>query len=98
MVLEQVHITVAPERVSDYQQAFEQARPQVQCQPGCKSCQLLPALDHPGQFLLLIEWETKEHHTEGFRKSPAYQEWSRLLHPFYDTFPTVNYYLIKEAG
>lgn len=94
MVLEHVYITVAPERVPDYEQAFEQARPQVQCQPGCKSCRLLPSLDHPGQFLLLIEWQTKEHHTEGFRKSPEYQEWSRLLHPFYDQFPEVRYFLI----
>jgi len=98
MVLEHVEIKIDPDLTESYQRAFEEARPQVQCQPGCKSCRLLPSLNDPGQFLLLIEWETKEHHTEGFRKSPEYQEWSRLLHPFYETFPTVAYYLIKEAG
>ena len=31
-------------------------------------------------------------HEEGFRKSPQYQEWRRLLHHFYDPFPTVLHY------
>jgi hypothetical protein len=33
-----------------------------------------------------------EDHTEGFRKSEAYQEWKALLHPFYDPMPMVEYY------
>lgn len=95
MVLEHVQISIAPERVSDYLAAFEQARPQVQCQSGCQSCRLLPKVDAPGKFLLLIEWESKAHHTEGFRQSAEYLEWSRLLHPFYEVFPTVEYFEIN---
>jgi heme-degrading monooxygenase HmoA len=92
MILEHVHIIVSPAKVSAYLEAFEQARPQVQCQPGCYSCRLLPKVDAPGEFLLLIEWESKAHHTEGFRESAEYAEWSRLLHPFYEVFPTVSYF------
>lgn len=33
-----------------------------------------------------------EDHTEGFRKSAAYQDWKKLLHHFYDPFPTVEHY------
>ncbi len=40
----------------------------------------------------MISWDEIEHHTEGFRKSEAYQEWKALLHPFYDPMPTVEYY------
>lgn len=40
----------------------------------------------------MIFWDSIEHHTEGFRKSAAYQEWKTLLHPFYDPMPTVEYY------
>ena len=28
----------------------------------------------------------------GFRGSPEYQEWRRLLHSFYDPFPTVQHF------
>ncbi len=36
--------------------------------------------------------DSVEDHTEGFRKSSAYQEWKRLLHHFYDPFHTVEHY------
>lgn len=92
MILEHVHITVTPDRATAYLEAFKEARPQVQGQSGCHSCRLLPKLDAPGEFLLLIEWDSKADHTEGFRRSAEYREWSRLLHPFYEVFPTVAYY------
>lgn len=94
MILEHVHITINPDRADDYLKAFARAQPLVQGQPGCCSCRLLPADGEVGKFLLLIEWNSKEDHTEGFRKSTAYQEWSRLLHPFYNVFPEVNYFMI----
>ena len=43
-------------------------------------------------IFLMIFWDEIENHTEGFRKSEAYQEWKTLLHPFYDPMPTVEYY------
>lgn len=92
MVLEHVHITISPGQVTAYLSAFERARPQVLGQPGCRSCRLLPKLDAPGEFLLLVEWERRTDHTEGFRRSAEYLEWSRLLHHFYAAFPTVTYY------
>ena len=85
-------ITVLPERSAAYRKAFELARPLVQCQSGCYGCRLLPKLEAEGEFLLLIEWESKAHHTEGFRKSVEYREWSRLLHPFYAVLPEVQYF------
>ena len=33
-----------------------------------------------------------EAHTVGFRGSPQYAEWKRLLHHYYDPFPTVEHY------
>ncbi len=92
MTLEHVLISINPERSAAYLVAFEQARPLVLRQPGCHACHLLPQVDAPGVFLLLIEWERQADHTEGFRKSAAYQEWSRLLHPFYEVFPEVEYF------
>ena len=46
----------------------------------------------PGEYRLLVRWQTLEDHTVGFRGSEAYQEWRRLLHHFYDPFPTVEHY------
>lgn len=97
MVLEHVAIHIEPALVEDYLKAFKRARPLVQCQDGCHACRLLPSVDEPGSFLLLIEWESKAHHTEGFRRSGEYQEWSRLLHPFYEVFPEVRYFALGNG-
>ena len=49
-------------------------------------------MERPDTFLLLVEWERLEDHTEGFRGSAAYAEWRRLLHRFYDPFPVVEHF------
>ena len=44
------------------------------------------------QNLLLVKWETIEHHEVGFRSSPKYQKWKILLYHFYEPIPTVLHY------
>jgi heme-degrading monooxygenase HmoA len=43
-------------------------------------------------FLLLVEWQTMEDHTQGFRGTPAYEQWREALHHFYDPFPVVEHF------
>ncbi|MDX2006062.1 MAG: antibiotic biosynthesis monooxygenase [Meiothermus sp.] len=64
-------------------------RPRASSRPGYCGHQLHKTLENPSLYLLLVEWETLEDHTVGFRGSPQYQEWKTLLHHFYDPFPTV---------
>ncbi len=42
--------------------------------------------------ILLVDWESLEAHKIGFRTSDTYLEWKRLLHHYYDPFPTVEHY------
>jgi heme-degrading monooxygenase HmoA len=44
-----------------------------------------------------VWWDSLESHTKGFRQSPAYERWRRLLHHFYDPFPKVEHY-VAVAG
>jgi heme-degrading monooxygenase HmoA len=55
-------------------------------------------LEVENQYLLLVRWRSLEDHTEGFRKSAEYAEWKRLLHHFYDPFPSVQHYQRVELG
>ena len=72
--------------------AFASARPIIASMPGFRGLTLSRCLERPGTFLLLVDWERLEDHTEGFRGSPEYQEWRRLLHHFYDPFPVVEHF------
>ena len=65
---------------------------------GFVSLRLLRGIESPSRYLLLVEWETLEDHTEGFRKSAGYEEWRALLHHFYDPFPTVEHFGVMTTA
>lgn len=93
MILEHAVLPVLPGREADFEVAFGRARPIISSMPGFRSLALRRSLESPNLYLLLVEWETVEHHTEGFRGSPQYDEWRALLHEFYDPFPVVEHYV-----
>jgi heme-degrading monooxygenase HmoA len=92
MILESAALPVRPGAEDDFEAAFAQARPLIQRQPGCHSARLLRCVERPSTYLLLVEWETLEAHTEGFRGSPEYQTWRALLHHFYEPMPVVEHF------
>jgi heme-degrading monooxygenase HmoA len=92
MIVEHAVLEVAPDRVASFESAFARARPLIAASPGFLGLRLSRCVEQTGRYLLLVEWERLEDHTEGFRNSPAYQEWRRLLHHFYEPFPVVEHY------
>jgi heme-degrading monooxygenase HmoA len=92
MILEAVFLPVIPGKQAEFEAAFRQASPIIAAMHGYQGHELQRCLEAPGKYLLLVRWETLEDHTVGFRQSPEYQEWKRLLHHFYDPFPTVEHF------
>lgn len=85
-------LDVIPGREPDFEAAFAQARPIIAAARGFRSLRLVRGIEQPNRYLLLVEWDTLEDHTVGFRGSPGYEEWRRLLHHFYDPFPVVDHF------
>jgi heme-degrading monooxygenase HmoA len=92
MILEVATLDVKPDQTAAFETAFVQAQAIISSMPGYMSHQLQKCLEKPNRYLLLVNWQTLEDHTEGFRGSPQYQEWKALLHHFYEPFPTVEHY------
>ncbi|MFZ9858166.1 MAG: antibiotic biosynthesis monooxygenase family protein [Roseiflexaceae bacterium] len=78
---------------ADFEAAFAQASPLIASILEYISHELQKHLEQPQRYLLLARWQTLEAHTVDFRQSPQYQEWKRLIHHFYDTFPIVEHYI-----
>ena len=98
MITEQAILDVTPGREAEFESAFAEAKAIIASMPGFQSLELHRCLEAPSRYLLLVSWERLEDHTEGFRMSPEYQEWRRLLHQFYDPFPTVEHFsLVAQA-
>jgi heme-degrading monooxygenase HmoA len=92
VILEHAVLDVVPGREPAFEEAFEKAKQIIASMPGFRSLRLGRCVETRNRFLLLVEWDRLEDHTSGFRGSPQYEEWRRLLHHFYDPFPTVEHY------
>jgi heme-degrading monooxygenase HmoA len=92
VILEHAVLDVVEGQEHLFMDAFERARPIISSMKGFRSVELQRCLEVPSRFLLLVEWERLEDHTEGFRGSAQYQQWRQLLHHYYDPFPTVEHY------
>lgn len=91
-VLEHAPLQVIPGHEAAFEEAFGHAKAIIASMEGFRWLRLERCVERPSAYLLLVEWETLEAHTEGFRGSAQYQEWRSLLHHFYDPFPTVEHY------
>jgi len=96
MVLEVAILNVIPGREDEFLKAFSEAKEIISKMAGYISHQLKRCIENTSQFILLVEWEKLTDHTVGFRESKEYQQWKRLLHHFYEPFPTVEHY--EEIG
>jgi heme-degrading monooxygenase HmoA len=94
VILEHAPLDVVPGREAEFEQAFSEAKEIISSMPGFLSLRLGRCIERPNRYLLLVEWDTLEHHTEGFRGSPEYERWRALLHHFYDPFPTVEHHAV----
>jgi heme-degrading monooxygenase HmoA len=92
VILELAVLNVIPHQCGEFETAFAEASTIIASMPGYISHELQRCIEKPNQYLLLVKWQKLEDHTIGFRGSPQYQEWKRLLHHFYDPFPTVEHY------
>jgi heme-degrading monooxygenase HmoA len=92
MILEVAVLDVRPDQTKQFETAFREAQKIISSMPGFLRHELRRCIEDPHRYLLLVDWDSLESHTEGFRGSAEYQRWRELLHHFYDPFPTVEHY------
>ncbi len=92
MITEHAQLEVIPGQEAAFVEAMERAKALIAASPGFVSLRVERCVERPSSFLLLVEWERLEDHTEGFRGSAAYQDWRAALHHFYDPFPVVEHF------
>ena len=91
-MLEVAILNVVPGQEAEFEVAFKTASVIISSMNGYISHQLHHCVEIKSRYILLVNWKSLEDHTVGFRSSPQYQEWKKLLHHFYNPFPTVEHY------
>lgn len=98
MILELAMLQVRPGQAQAFERAFGEAQGILRAMPGYLGHELQRCLEEENRYTLLVRWRSVEDHEQGFRGSPRYQEWKRLLHHFYDPFPTVEHFERVAGG
>ena len=100
MITEHALLDILPGRELECVDAMERAKSLIAASPGFISLRVERCVERPSLFLLLVEWERLEDHTEGFRSSVAYNQWRAALHHFYDPFPVVEHFdpVVRGGG
>ncbi len=92
MILEQAIIAVKAGQAADFEAAYAKAKELPKAIPGFRSMEIRRCIEVKDRYLLLAVWDKVEDHTEGFRNSPAFQEWRALLGPYFDGLPQVQHF------
>ena len=92
MILEIATLDIRSGQEQEFEMAYRTASKIISGMHGYVSHQLQRCVENQSRYVLLVNWQTLEDHTVGFRESAAYQEWRRLLHHFYDPMPRVEHY------
>ncbi|MGC2618414.1 MAG: antibiotic biosynthesis monooxygenase [Acidobacteriaceae bacterium] len=92
MILEAAVLMVREGEGAAFEAAMLKAAPVIAGADGYLSHELQRCVERPGRYLLLVQWETLEAHTVGFRQSAAFGEWRGIVGPFFATPPMVEHY------
>ena len=98
MITEHALLPVISGHEEDFEAAFDRARSIIASTPGFISLSLSRSIETPSTYLLLVQWDSLEDHTVGFRGSPQYQQWRQLLHRFYEPFPLVEHFELVNSA
>jgi len=91
-ILEIAMLKIKTGQTEEFEGSFREAQKIISAMKGYRSHSLERCLEDDHKYVLLVRWDSLEDHEIGFRLSADYQQWKKLLHHFYDPFPTVEHF------
>jgi heme-degrading monooxygenase HmoA len=92
MVTEIVDITVKAESQDAFTDAVADGLRYVSDTPGFRTARLTRSAETPTRFVLMVEWDSIEAHTVGFRGSANFGRWRAVVGPHFDGTPNVEHF------
>jgi heme-degrading monooxygenase HmoA len=100
MILEVADIRVPDGKQEEFETAVRHGLDTVLSRSaGFRSYEVRRCIESADRYLLLIQWDSLEDHTVGFRQSAAYEQWSEIVRPFFAGAPHVEHFdLVASVG
>jgi heme-degrading monooxygenase HmoA len=98
MFFEIAEIEVKPGDEAAFEAAVGKAAPLFQRSKGCRGLELQRTVEKPSKYRLVVKWETVEDHMVHFRNAEEFQEWRKLVSPYFVSPPSVEHTHTVVAG
>ncbi len=93
MILEIADFRIQPGQQAAFEAAIRQALASTLSRAsGFRGATLHHGIESPERYVLQVQWDTLEDHTEGFRNSPLFTEWRGLIGGFFAAPPVVEHF------
>ncbi len=91
MVTEVADISVIAGQEAEFEASYRRGREHLLASPGCRGVTMTRSIESPSRFVLLVEWERLEDHTETFRQGDGFARWRAEVGPFFASPPHVEH-------
>jgi heme-degrading monooxygenase HmoA len=98
MVLEVALIDVFPGMEDAFAVSYRLGHPILAGTPGCRSVRMTRGVESPSRFVLLVEWDSVEAHSENFRGTERFAQWRALIGGYFAKPPVVEHFIDVEPG
>ena len=92
MIIEFAQLSIRPGSERQFEAAFPEAIKVLGGSRGYLSHELRRSMETPNRYALIVQWQTIEDHTVGFRGSPAFTQWRASIGPFLESAPVVEHF------
>ena len=93
MIHEIAFIDVAPEKHAAFEAAVQRAVAEVLSKAeGFVGFTLTKGVEQENAYTLLIQWETLEDHTVGFREGELFPQWRAIIGEYFAAPPRVDHW------
>ncbi|MCR9063998.1 MAG: antibiotic biosynthesis monooxygenase [Cytophagales bacterium] len=94
MILEFAKLFIKNDQIEAFIAVMPKAEAVISKAKGFKSINFKRSVENPTTFVAMIEWETLEDHTVGFRESELFPEWRAVISPYFESAPEVEHFAI----
>ena len=91
MITEIAYIRIDAARAVEFEAAVARAEPAFRAAEGCHGVTLERVIETPGEYRLLVRWDSVDHHMVRFRESAGFKLWRAEAGPFFIETPRVEH-------
>jgi quinol monooxygenase YgiN len=76
----------------NFEKAYAESGKYLQASKYCLGYEIIHGNEEPNNYIVIINWTSKEEHLQGFRKSAEFIPFFNLVKPFYNNIKEMKHY------